>query len=253
MVAEKFETRLILEAEYEGLKSKHIEINIPPTERIIHFDVLAGEIDLKCEAIGFQLLRVNSEAFRSSKNITTKVSIQGCDVAGLDFLFLRGFKKMNNLYLYLDSNVHLAEWSTLPPLSELNNISIKFSTGLNEWTEFPNLGMVSDLSMAFNLQGNKIDDVAIDRILNWILESSSAIKHWQLDLSINSLTDIPKQMSSLKGITKLDFSYNPMDGICIRSGSIHFSQKIDLIFQSAGVRAFEPGAIVGKMPKKPSE
>ena len=245
--AETLETGLKFEAQGNGShRIKFIELKIPPTEVMISVDLLAYEIDLKCEAIGVQRLKIHPDAFRSSQNFTSKVAIQNCDVTGMNFVFLNGFHNLIHIHLNLVSNVHLVEWSSLPALPGLQYLSITYSTGLNAWTAFPNLSSTLAVMMTINLQGNRIDDGAIDRILMWILDSAK-IKFWRLDISRNSLTDIPQKLALLNGLINLDLSYNPMNGIIIRSNSVYFSPVMELHLQSVGIISIQPRAIVGRL------
>ena len=153
-----------------------LKLTMPPTNTTIPANLLANhyvnfEIELKCLEGRNQQIEIDSDAFATSKNFTQIFKMSLCDVFGFNFLFLRGFNKLQRLALFSIINVHLAHWATLPPLPGLNILEITESKGLSQWTQFPTL----KFGMKYvDLIGNEMGDTAIDRILNWILESSSS-------------------------------------------------------------------------------
>lgn len=184
-------------------------------------------------------LRIEPEAFRSSKNYTEGFYLGNymdsgrLDLSRLDFDFLMGFHKLSTLDLRFTANVHLAKWTSLPPLPNLKSLSIFISTGLSEWDTFPSL--VRGLEELY-LHYNNIESVAMDRILNWTVGHSATTLE-NLGLSGNDLTSIPQQISSLISLRSFVIESQNTGIPLISSGSI--KSYGSLTFFSAHSNGFE--------------
>ena len=187
--------------------------------------------------------RIDAASFQETRKFTREIDIRGCNLKGFDFRFLEGFHNLKILYFYSVINLHLAGWKTLPPLKNLNSLDIlEGSNELNEWIEFPALSM-GLINISF--VGNNIGDKAIDTILQWALDSPSAETLKHLDLGRNSLSRIPRQLSSFKNLESLFLGFNQIK--TIYSGSLQFlahSVK-KLWLNSMDIDKIEPGSFRG--------
>ena len=202
-------------------------------------------IELKCATTSgrpTQRLYVHQDAFRSSQNITRDVLITSCDLSQLDLIFFKGFHQLTNLTINLAANFHSANWINLPPLSNLKFLNVKNSKGLNEWTKFPNFGVGL---MLFEMINCSIGDIAMDSILQWILNSSSNTMK-KLDISNNQLTKIPTGLSFFNNLVDIYLDFNPISKT-IRNGSFpSFRPSLyRLSLASCGISIIEQTTIKG--------
>ena len=176
----------------------------------------AQTISIDCPRNDFYL-RVDPQAFRSSKDTTERIYNLNCDMSRLDFKFLTGFVQLDLIDFRTVASFGMANWSSFPPLPKFDKLYIYSSTGLNEWTTFPQL--VKGLTNLL-LQHCDIQDEAMDRILNGTVQySADTLK--QLVLNLNDMTKIPRPIASFQ---KLDFisMYAQMRGIpFIPAGSFY--------------------------------
>ena len=225
---------------------KNFELLIPPKDLVIPADLLSDKfaaeiITLHCQDDkGTQRLKVDPEAFRSSRNFILTVEIFLCDTGELDFLFLRGFQRLVKLDLSSDMNVHLLNWTSLPTLPNFRSLDISYSEGLNEWVDFPKLEKGLE---AIQLPCNKISDLTMDRIMQWILSSPSADTLGHLNVGRNALTKIPSGLSSLKRLQIVRLYFNPIT--CIQTGMFNFSSVINIFLEGTQINAIEPEAFQG--------
>ena len=227
-------------------------LKLSPTDvnKTIPADLLGNHtvatIQLSCPTSNY-FLTIDPNAFRSSRNSAELYSFINCDMNRLDFQFLSGFEKLTSLYFTEIKNAHLLNWTTLPTLNNLKSLTFGFSAAgdLNRWMTFPKLsrGLVQ-----LNLIENNINDVEIDRILNWTLKTSAHTLEY-LNLNRNNLTQIPRQISSFTKIKRISF-VNQNTGISlISNGSFsfsvnHFLYIVDL--NSNKIASIKPGAFQGR-------
>ena len=206
------------------------------------------KINVKCqieEEIP-QIITIDPEAFNSSKNYAKYFEISFCDASGLNFKFLQGFNKLLNLSFYSISNVHLAAWDSFPILLEMHTLEITNSKGLDKWTQFPDA--IKGLSY-FELIGNEIGDAAMDRILQWILNSSPYavfdLRH--LKMKMSGLTRIPRLLSTFRNLENIYFEGNQLKNQTIGTSSLNFSQHyiFSLFLSSCGINNIEPRTFNG--------
>ena len=205
-------------------------------------------IDLHCQSKNRNnLLRVDPDAFRSSKNVTKSFALNFCDISQLEFNFLNGFDTLSTLNLFTVANIHLADWAqSFPTLPSLNNLVIYNSTGMNDWTTFPrlSLGLVN-----LFLSANQLSDDSMDRILNWTLEYSSSNTLMSLFVRKNNLTRIPAQIPNFKSLMYLDMA-DQVSGIpSILSGSLNLASLLVLTLDLDGnnISKVEPDAFNGNL------
>ena len=116
-----------------------------------------------------------------------------------------------------------------------------YCTGLNEMTRFPPLPPVM---WKIDLQSNKINDNAIDRILEWLQPLYSQLSF--LNLERNALTKIPAKMKFFNRIKKIFLGHNLLLNATISSGSL-FGSNMDLSrsLENMGILSIQSGAFQG--------
>ena len=178
----------------------------------------ASEIKINCPSSDY-ILKIHQDAFRSSAiSEFGTIVISGCDLSQLDFAFLQGFDKLTVLQITYSSNIHLSGFFQLPNLANLELLDIDTCTGLNDETmSFP---VLYNGLTALALTGNGLDDDAMSRALETILESS-AEKLEILTINQNPLTKIPDQIKEFTALSELYLGNNaaPMS---IMTGSLVF-------------------------------
>ena len=202
-------------------------------------DKFAGRISIRCPNANFKL-QVDANAFLTSTNRVTHVTITPCDLSELDLSFLSTFHSLTDLLLSSSVNVHQA-LKTLPhPLPSLSTLTLYASKGLNEMIDFPTL---SNGLTNVDIGGNSIDNPAASRILNWLIKSSADTLS-TLYLDSNSLTDVPPQIPSLNKLVFLEMSFNQIK--TIRTGELRFNSAVtNLHLRSNVIDTIQSGAFQG--------
>ena len=190
------------------------------------------------------LLKVDVNAFQSTKNTTKSLELRNFDSSQLDLGFLTGFNQLTDLIF---NNVrHIQKsLSTLPLLPKL--------TGL----KFDNVGIINDRIITFptlttgglkrfqfiNFDEKQTADALVSRLLDWIL-LSSANSVEVLILSGVGITNIPSQILSFTALKHLDLSVNSIQ--TIKNGALRFSAPVfSLRLASNKINSIEPGAFQG--------
>jgi len=207
-------------------------------------------IVLSC-SLPFYTLRVDPDALRSTAGTTDQLWIDQCDLSSLDFSFLTEFDHLSDLRFYRSSNLHLTDWSTLPPLSGLTELTINQCTDFDRWIRLPS-PLINGLSGLYLHNNKDLNDPAVKRILNWTIESADSLSTLRtMDLSANSITKIPEQIALFSGLEGLDASNNVQQGgiVMTSNGSLSFESSAlnKTIFMVASrVSALEEGTFQGK-------
>ena len=222
-----------------------LELLPSDSTEIIPADLLnnhwTGRIEISCKNGS---LRADPQAFRSSKNTTENISINNCDLTGLDFGFLSGFDQLSLTYFSGLSNIGAANWNSFPSLPNLNELTIYKSAGLNEWTGFPRLTRGLD---RLYIQECDIQDAAMDRVLNWIAQSSADTLH-TLEIEVNYLTTVPLvlRVPSFPKLTNLYLGKQKTAIPVIPIDSLHgFSPYFKLQVADTGINKIDEGAFQG--------
>lgn len=195
-------------------------------------------------ATGDYQLRLDPYAFNSSKNSLLTITTYHCDLARLDFDFLSGFDQLDSIDIYYSSSVHLARWGTMPALPSLSSLGVVESSDLNSWTIFPSLTVGLDFIFLIN---DGITDLAMERILNWVLQSSKTTLT-SLSVNDNSLTRIPPQVAAFPRLTLLSFDgqATPPGISSILAKDLNFSTPISYLSAiSSGISYIENGTFGG--------
>jgi len=154
-----------------------ISIDLVETDpiKIIPADLInnhrAEYISIGCASINNQPLKVDSQAFRSSKDLINGVQSYNCDLNQFNFEFMSGFNLLSAVSFNRVSNFGRANWTSFPNnLPSMIDFYIYGSTGLNEWVTFPRLTR----GFTFvSLISDGIQNEAMSRILNWTLQYSA--------------------------------------------------------------------------------
>ena len=212
----------------------NFDFRLPSTtnDTVIPDDIMgannyAGTIFIRCPNVNYKL-QVLSNAFRSSKNFTSSVTISSCDLVLLDLSFLSHFDHLAAFSLPSSNNIQITFQSLPYPLKSLNTLDFYASQGLNETTDFP--PVLANGLKEVNLGSCSIGNNAASRILNWILKSSNETLT-TLYLDFNSLSVIPPQISWLPKISYIELSFNQIS--IIRSGEFHFISPVNTVYVRA--------------------
>jgi len=88
------------------------------------------------------------------------------------------------------------------------------------------------------------NDETVDRIMEWLLRSSSNTLKEIHVAKMNQITQVPSQIASFKALRKLGLESNNIS--TIRTGSLMFSLPvITLHIEGNGIKEIEPGAFQG--------
>ena len=229
---------------------KNVSIGVPATEHFIPANLLGqnavdGALLLGCQHTT-QQLTIHPDAFRASRTCISFLEVDRCNLAGFNFSFLNAFSNLKILRFSLCANIDAADWKSLPSLlPALVALQIKFIK-LDKWIHFP---ILHNGLKYVDLSGNFIGDAAMDRILQWLIDSPSVDTLETLDLSETFLTEIPKKFSLFKNLCILYMNSNLIK--TIPSGSITALNvpadepvaKIHL--HSCDIDTIEPGAFQG--------
>ncbi len=198
-------------------------------------------------------LKVDRDAFRFTKYLTTRVSLHVNDCSGLDLSFLSGFNQLNDLH-FSDMDDIQACLPTLPPLPNLTRLQFKFvGTGQKGITTFPALtnGLKEFLLGEYIKEDKELgihvwDDDDFSRVLEWLLISShETLKYMLIDGYLGNLTQIPSQVSTFKALERLHVQNN-VHISTIKTGQLSFSIPVlELRMNDNGIAVIEPGAFQG--------
>ncbi len=191
-------------------------------------------------------LRVDIDAFRSSSQSLSVLSIEKCDLSRLDWSFLTGFNNLAQLSIQYSSNLHQT-FATLPSLPSLIQFDLYSVTDLNQLVTFPRLtsgGIVSS-SIHYNYD---LGDEAMSRILDWLLPTSASTMN-SLSLSANTLTVIPRQIRNFTNLESLSIYNNLAPILSVSSGSFNLPKIKGLYLDNSIISSIEAGVFQGKILK----
>ncbi len=182
-------------------------------------------------------LKVNAEAFRSSSNFTTSLKIDECDFRQTDYSFLTGFDTLEEINIALSVNVKI-NLASLPALPSLVNLTIHGRSGgylfddidpsvSSSWVEIPSK-MARGLSK-LSLEGLfDLDEISLDLILDWVLQSSeNSLEELHIE-GIKFLSKIPRQVAFFSRLKVLKVLSDQL--MSLPAGSLRFSSPIREIY-----------------------
>lgn len=210
---------------------------------------ITNEIFLKCSKTSYSFLRqlvIHSDAFRSSRNYTSGIRIDYCDLSRLNFSFFTGFSQLDSIHIQTSAHVYKASWESLPPLPKLTRLHIS-SCRINGWKKFPQL--ITGLQNV-DLSSDDIDDKTMEHILNWLLEHATETLEI-LNVFSNALEHFPTKIASFKllKMVLLGNQAHYSNGLSsLHVGSVVSSASLTFLeIRECGVNYIEPGAFSGKM------
>ena len=196
-------------------------------------------------------LTIDPDAFSSSKNSTTLLTITRCDLEKLDFSFLKGFHRLEKIEITNPFNIGKADWGRFPSLPALQTLFINDGnpSDLNGSRWVDNLpSLHNGLShVTFQGIGFSGDEVA-DRLTQWLIDYSIetlqtiSIQNWF------SLTRLPRRLfSSFKQLLCIDFSCGNYKIDVIEEGAIDgVSASVVVAVQNCGIREIKRDAFRGR-------
>ena len=194
-------------------------------------------------------LRVDPAAFSVTKSVTSSLNIYKCNLKYLNWSFLKGFSKLGTLYIYDSMNLHQTFY-TLPTTSlvNLNTVSFNSVMGLNGFNKTclkfpapPSNGLsYFELKQCYDLGSSAVQNI----LAKWVRPTSTNTLI-TLDLSYNTLTSIPPEISKFNQLEVLDLSGQKQPWI-LQSGSFNFKNPVRTIaFGSSCLTSISPGAFQG--------
>ncbi len=218
---------------------------LPAAGGTIPADLLAGKRALIIDLLGtsrdsFQLI-MDPAAIRSSSSYTKQLVISKCDISLLNFDFLRGFARLEELRLDTTSNVKPIE--NLPPLTSLVGLAIDNSQGFNDLINFPARAFSSLDHLYF--YNDALSDQAVDIVLNAFVSSTSANTLTTLTLSKNQITRVPSQIVSLPNI--LNFALTNNNISMVNTGAFSLTAPKKIYLNNVSLDTIEPNAFQGTL------
>lgn len=195
-------------------------------------------------------LKVAPNAFRFTQNLTSKLILGTLDCSALDFSFISGFTQLKNLTLRDVGNIHLCLKNIAELPHTLDHLEISYPTGMNEVLELPIL--TNGLKVA-RFAGYperdptlKWDIETMDKVLNWILLSSTDTLKALSFTNMNLMTEVPsKIIRSFNDVCRVWLTNNKIT--TIKNGAFLFKVPVCLVdLVNNGITEIEYGAFQGK-------
>ena len=189
-----------------------------------------------------QVIKVDVNAFQSTKYYTKTLELKNIDSSQLDLGFLFGFNQLTDLTFH---NFHHIQKSlpNLPLLPKLTGLDFINVTGLNDSTiTFPTLSSGGLKTFKFNFSVTHTD-ASVSRMLDWILLSSAKTLETLIIDSIG-ITEIPSQIPSFTALKRLDLDRNSIS--TIKNGALRFSVPVSTLWLRYNqINSIESGAFQG--------
>jgi len=189
-----------------------------------------------------RVIKVDVNAFQSTKYYTKILELKNIDSSQLDLGFLFGFNQLTDLTFHTFHHIQKS-LPTLPLLPKLTELYFKNVTGFNDSIiTFPTLSTGGLKTFRFRYSGMHTD-ASVSRMLNWILFSSAKTLEY---LSIDSvgITEIPSQIPSFTALKRLNLESNTIT--TIKNGELRFSVPVSFLYLPVNkINSIEPGAFQG--------
>lgn len=149
-------------------------------------------------------LVIDASAFRYTRRYTSSVRLEHWDLKSqVDFEFLNGFEALQELHF--NHNYNISAFQLLPTLPALKTLEILSCPAIKRIT-FPYLTPARLQRLV--ISNSSLDDPSLDDIMSSLSSSTSFASIEQLDLSINKLTVMPRQIRGISLLTDLNLSLN---------------------------------------------
>ena len=119
---------------------------------------------------------------------------------------------------------------SLPPLPLLNRLDVLQSKGMNQLSKFPNLtnGLIkAKFGGGENDAQYSLNNEATNRIIDWLLLSSTNTLEEIIFVNMTKLTRVPHKISSFKALKELWLYGNNISSI--KSGAFSFSVPVSTL------------------------
>lgn len=192
---------------------------------------------LYCSDQSIALGAIATDAFASSAEVLSEVTVDQCDMTSATFDFLLPLKGLNRVVLQGSTLSAFQKFPPAPTLSEMHMINC---FGIKQWyppLQVPGLTTISIVNSA------SIDDETVEPLLN-SFGTHQQNSLYGLYLSNNSLTRVPMLSAKFSGIDNVDLSGNPIEEAT--AGRLNFSSGPPRILDIHGARlkAIEQGALL---------
>lgn len=176
---------------------EYIPADIFSNKRTEHLNVVCKGDDENIE------LKVDIDAFRSTKNLTKTLFIYNCDGIKLNINFLTGFDNLKNLTFDTVTNIQ-DFFPKLPPLPSLTVLVLNYVSGLVDVQTLPNLVIgLKYVGLTPHEQDEIWNDETVHSILEWLLLSSANTLEYLSLTESDYLTQVPSQIPSFKALNYL--------------------------------------------------
>ena len=227
-----------------------ITLNISSSDEYIPADILSNKrtehLNLICNSNDENIeLKVDINAFRSTKNLTKTLSIHNCDGIQLDINFLSGFDHLTNLTFDTVTNIQ-DFFPKLPSLPSLTVFVLNYVSGLVDIQTLPNLvNGLKYVGVTPHEDDEVWNDETMDSILEWLLLSSANTLEYLSLTESDYLTQIPSQIPSFKALSYLRITNTKVYNI--KSAALVFSVPVvSLRLNHNSIKTIQPGAFQGK-------
>lgn len=210
-----------------------------------------AQLTLNCPS-RFTNFRVDRLAFASSAQTVSSVSISNCDLFMVDWSFLTNFTKMTSFSVSSSDNIHWT-FNTFPSgtLTSLTSITLQKIRNMNgfqnPYFKYPAI-VAQGLTAVTIKYCYDFGDDALENLLTKWITPSSVDTLTQLDLSGNSLTQIPLDMPKFKKLYVLRLFENLVPWT-IQSYAFNIelppSSRSTLMLDDSEIQSIEPGAFQG--------
>lgn len=219
------------------------------SETFIPADVLRNKrtksISITCPVRSFRYssLQVDRNAFRSNRNYTEHVELDGMECAMLDLSFLTGFNQLTHLSFFDIPNIELC-LPSLPFLPSLLKLSIGNCIGMSELNSYPYMtNGLKEVKFIGSFYDHQIDE-SVDRLMDFLLFFSANTLEEMTMSDIVRMTEVPKKISSFKALRELTLDDDSIS--TIKSGAFSFSTAVSLLkIQGNIIKNIEPCAFQG--------
>ncbi len=214
------------------------------------FEILIEHSNSCCD----KKIEVNVNAFQSTKGYTNKLKISKLDCTLMDLSFLLGFGKLANLVFSYIDNIQDC-FPGLPLLPRLTTLTFEFCSGIKEIQQFPTLKNGLKIIKFENYQppyepsnfvsdDKVLNDLTVERIMDWLLLSSTNTLEDITITDMRQVTRVPHQIPQFKVLRNLWLQKNAISTIKNETFSLHVPVGILDVYGN-GIRKIEPGAFHG--------
>jgi len=228
-----------------------ITLNMVSSDDLIPDDVLSNKRTENLFLVGKSddeliQLKIKSNAFSATKNLTKTLFIHNFDGSQLDLDFLSGFDHLTNLTFDTVANIQ-DFFPKLPTLPSLKILILNYVSGWVDVQTLPSLvtGLKLIIMVPHQEEDEVWDDETVESALEWLLISSANSLEY-LSLKENQLTKIPPQIPSFKALSHLQITSTKI--YRIKTAELVFSVPVVFLrLYSNSIKIIQPGAFQGKL------